>query len=108
MKSRKLNYLLISSAFILIPGISAQANTVITEPAANTATYQCANVVNTKPFSKIYFSERTQYRTAKRSFLERLMFSGVVLQDGWMKNMYWSVETDADLGEHFDQWKNSY
>lgn len=36
------------------------------------------------------------------------MFSGVVLQDGWMKNMYWSVETDADLGKHFDQWKNSY
>ncbi|MEN3752099.1 hypothetical protein ABC733_03480 [Mangrovibacter sp. SLW1] len=25
-----------------------------------------------------------------------------------MKNMYWSVETDADLGEYFDQWKNSY
>lgn len=37
------------------------------------------------------------------------MLTGVVQDpDSILKSMYWSFETDADLGKHMDQWKSSY
>ncbi|EMN3918350.1 porin [Citrobacter farmeri] len=62
-----------------------------------------------KPFTTVFFAPRMQYRTASESFLQRLMLTGVVQDpDSIFARMYWSFETDSDLGKKMDQWKSSY
>lgn len=76
---------------------------------ADTAVATPGQSVKYTPFTTVYFAPRTQYRTASEGFLQRLMLTGVVQDpDSILKNMYWSFETDADLGKHMDQWKDSY
>lgn len=79
-------------------GVCAENNNTIT-----------AAQVKATPYTTVFFAPRTQYRTASESFLQRLMLTGVVQDpDSILKSMYWSFETDADLGKHMDQWKSSY
>lgn len=61
------------------------------------------------PFTTVVFSTRTQYRTASKGFYEQLMFKGVVKDpESIFKDMFWSIETDIDLGKNMDQWKSGY
>lgn len=77
--------------------------------ADNNVNTTTAPQVTSTPFTTVYFAPRTQYRTASKGFLQRLMLTGVVQDpDSIFKRMYWSFETDADLGKNMDQWKSSY
>lgn len=79
-------------------GVCAKTNDLVT-----------AVPLKSMPFTTVFFAPRTQYRTASETFLQRLMLTGVVQDpESILKNLYWSFETDADLGKHMDQWKSSY
>ena len=89
--------------------LSASLCCVSTYNYADTTAATLTQPAKYTPFTTVYFAPRTQYRTASKGFLQRLMLTGVVQEsDSILKNMYWSFETDADLGKHMDQWKDSY
>ncbi|EFE08244.1 oligogalacturonate-specific porin KdgM family protein [Citrobacter youngae] len=99
MKSNNINAAILMATLVM-PATGVMA-------AENNATP--VSQVKSTPFTTVYFAPRTQYRTASKGFLQRLMLTGVVQDsDSIFKSMYWSFETDADLGKNMDQWKSSY
>ncbi|GAS74652.1 putative N-acetylneuraminic acid outer membrane channel protein NanC precursor [Salmonella enterica] len=99
MKSNNINTAILMATLVMpATGVMAAENNATTAPQAKST-----------PFTTVYFAPRTQYRTASKGFLQRLMLTGVVQDsDSIFKSMYWSFETDADLGKNMDQWKSSY
>ncbi|GEA52119.1 hypothetical protein VIN01S_29230 [Vibrio inusitatus NBRC 102082] len=60
-------------------------------------------------YSKVQLVTRTQYRTASDQFLQMFRIAGVVTeQDSMLRGMYWSIETNASMGNDFSEFKSSY
>lgn len=99
MKSKNINTAIIMAALVMPSASAFSAGNI------NTITAQA----NSTPFTTVNFAPRTQYRTDSKGFLQRLMLTGVVQDpNSLFARMYWSFETDADLGKNMDQWKSSY
>ncbi|MDT0638471.1 hypothetical protein RM437_10575 [Citrobacter werkmanii] len=68
MKSNNINTAILMATLVM-PATGVMA-------AENNATP--VSLVKSTPFTTVYFAPRTQYRTASKGFLQRLMLTGVV------------------------------
>ncbi|MBK0167391.1 oligogalacturonate-specific porin KdgM family protein [Klebsiella sp. S69] len=99
MRLKDMRLMIFFSALLVPYGSIGAVNSNVTTPEQS----------KEKPFTTVSFAPRTQYRTASEHFLQRLMLTGVVQDtNSVLTRMYWSFETNADLGKNLDQWKSSY